>query len=38
MMQRLLNGRFNEKMLMMENEVIARGALEADVSCAVSYP
>jgi indolepyruvate ferredoxin oxidoreductase alpha subunit len=38
MMHRLLDGRLNEKMLMLGNEAIARGALEAGVAFAASYP
>jgi len=37
-MHRLLDGRLNEKMLMLGNEAIARGALEAGVAFAASYP
>lgn len=37
-MHRLLDERVNEKMLMLGNEAIARGALEAGVAFAASYP
>jgi indolepyruvate ferredoxin oxidoreductase alpha subunit len=37
-MHRLLKGRLHEKMLLLGNEAIARGALEAGVAFAAAYP